>query len=47
MSGSFNEVNLRNNVDSYLHKTYFNSDDLNYRFVGKLLIFSPQKDDPF
>ncbi len=46
-TGSFNGVNLGDNSHSNLQKVYFNSDDFNYRFGGKLLIFSPQKDDLF
>jgi len=46
-TGSFNEIDLGDNSHSNLYKAYFNSDDFNYRFGGKLLIFSPQKDDLF
>ena len=46
-TGSFNDVNLVNNKDSNLQNKYLSSDNLNYRFGGKLLIFSPQKDDLF
>ncbi len=42
--GKFKEVNS-NNVS--LQSTYLNPNNTNYRFGGKLLIFSPQKDDLF
>ena len=44
--GSFNAPNLKgNNKD--LYSTYLTDNNVNYRFGGKLLILSPQKDDPF
>tara|TARA_Y100001978_G_scaffold180606_1_gene176260 strand:- start:83 stop:1930 length:1848 start_codon:yes stop_codon:yes gene_type:complete len=46
-SGSFNDVNLVNNKDFKLQNTYLSNDIFNYRLGGKLLIFSPQKDDLF
>ena len=46
-TGSFHGVNFGNNIDSNLRETYLSSDDFNYRVGGKLLIFSPQKNDLF
>ena len=43
--GSFNEVNLSGNKNSNLHSTYLDDSNLNFRLGGKLLIFSPQKND--
>ena len=42
--GKFKEINSNN---SSLQSTYLNPNNANYRFGGKLLIFSPQKDDLF
>ena len=42
--GKFKEINSNN---SSLQSTYLNPSNANYRFGGKLLIFSPQKDDLF
>ena len=46
-TGSFNDVNLFKHSKSSLQKKYLNNDTYNYRFGGKLLIFSPQKNDLF
>jgi len=46
-SGSFNNVNPKDTNKSSLQDTYLNDDTFNYRFGGKLLIFSPQKNDLF
>ncbi len=46
-TGSFNDVNILDNIDSNLQKIFLSSDNFNYRVGGKLLIFSPQKDDLF
>ncbi len=46
-SGSFNDINLRNSSNSNLQDIYLNENAFNYRFGGKLLIFSPQKNDLF
>ena len=46
-TGSFNDVNLKNSNNSNLQSTYLNENTVNYRFGGKLLIFSPQKNDSF
>ena len=46
-TGSFNDVNLFKHSQSSLQKNYLNNDTYNYRFGGKLLIFSPQKNDLF
>jgi len=44
-TGSFNDNNLINKNNLSLQKTYLNESSFNYRFGGKLLIFSPQKND--
>ncbi len=46
-TGSFNKVNLSNLNNSNLQSIYLNENNFNYRFGGKLLIFSPQKNDLF
>ena len=46
-TGSFNDANLINKENSSLQSIYLNENTFNYRFGGKLLIFSPQKNDPF
>ena len=43
--GSFNEVILNGNKNSNLYSTYLDDSNLNFRLGGKLLIFSPQKND--
>ncbi len=43
--GSFNEVNLSRDKNSNLYSTYLDDSNLNFRLGGKLLIFSPQKND--
>ena len=45
--GSFNDLNLSGNKNSNLYTTYLGENNLNFRIGGKLLIFSPQKDDLF
>uniref|UniRef100_UPI00258C7235 hypothetical protein n=1 Tax=uncultured Prochlorococcus sp. TaxID=159733 RepID=UPI00258C7235 len=45
--GSFNEVNLSGDKNSNLYSTYLDDSNLNFRLGGKLLIFSPQKNDLF
>ena len=45
--GSFEDVNLAGNKQRDLYSTYLSENNFNYRFGGKLLIFSPQKDDLF
>ena len=45
--GIFEDVNLVGNKQRDLASTYLSENNLNYRFGGKLLIFSPQKDDLF
>ncbi len=45
--GSFNNLNLRGDENLNLYSTYLGEDNLNFRLGGKLLIFSPQKDDLF
>ena len=44
--GRFNDANPYDNNNS-LYSTYLSENNLNYRLGGKLLIFSPQKDDLF
>ncbi|MBO6974184.1 MAG: hypothetical protein JJ844_00630 [Prochlorococcus marinus CUG1435] len=46
-TGFFNGVNLENEKNSNLQSIYLNENTFNYRFGGKLLIFSPQKNDLF
>ena len=43
--GSFNEVSYRGNQNSNLYSTYLDESNLNFRLGGKILIFSPQKQD--
>ncbi len=43
--GSFNDINLIGSKNSNLHSTYLGENNINFRLGGKLLIFSPQKDD--
>ena len=43
--GSFNEVNLGRDKNLNLYSTYLDDSNLNFRLGGKLLIFSPQKND--
>jgi len=45
--GSFKNVNLIDNKNFNLRNTYLSQNNLNYRVGGKLLIFSPQKNDTF
>ena len=46
-TGFFNGVNLENEKNSNLQSIYLNENTFNYRFGGKILIFSPQKNDLF
>jgi len=46
-TGVFNDNNLINNKNTVLENIYLNESTFNYRFGGKLLIFSPQKNDLF
>jgi len=43
--GSFNDLKFSGSKNSNLHSTYLGENNFNYRLGGKLLIFSPQKDD--
>ena len=43
--GSFNDLNFRGSKNSDLYSTYLDENNLNFRLGGKLLIFSPQKND--
>ena len=45
--GTFQDINYLENKDRSLYSTYLSENNLNYRLGGKLLIFSPQKDDLF
>ena len=46
-TGSFKNVNLLGNINSNLQDIFLSKNNLNYRVGGKLLIFSPQKNDSF
>jgi hypothetical protein len=43
--GSFEGLNFGGNMNSNLYSTYLNDNNFNFRLGGKLLIFSPQKND--
>ena len=43
--GIFDDLNLSGNKNSNLYSTYLGENNLNYRLGGKLLIYSPQKND--
>jgi hypothetical protein len=43
--GTFNDIKFNRSENSNLHSTYLSKNNLNFRLGGKLLIFSPQKDD--
>ena len=43
--GSFNDLNFSGGKNSNLYSTYLGENNLNFRLGGKLLLFSPQKDD--
>ena len=43
--GSFNDLNFGGSKNSNLYSNYLGENNFNYRLGGKLLIFSPQKDD--
>ena len=45
--GSFKASDLELNDNQDLFSTYFTDNNINFRIGGKLLIFSPQKDDSF
>tara|TARA_S200000501_G_scaffold217340_1_gene203976 strand:+ start:1665 stop:3488 length:1824 start_codon:yes stop_codon:yes gene_type:complete len=45
--GTFQDINYLDNKDKSLYSTYLSENNINYRLGGKLLIFSPQKDDLF
>ena len=45
--GRFNDANPNDNNNLSLYSTFLSENNLNYRLGGKLLIFSPQKDDLF
>ena len=47
ITGSFNDVNLKNANNSNLQHIYLNENTFSYRVGGKLSIFSPQKNDLF
>ena len=44
--GSFKSINLEGN-NKNIYSTYLKDNNVNYRLGGKLLILSPQKEDPF
>ena len=43
--GSFNDLNFSGDKNSKLYSTYLSKNNLNFRLGGKLLLFSPQKND--
>ena len=43
--GSFNDLNFSGSKNLNLYSTYLGENNFNYRLGGKLLIFSPQKND--
>ena len=43
--GRFNDLNFSGSKNSNLYSTYLGENNLNFRLGGKLLIFSPQKND--
>ena len=43
--GSFDELKLSGNKNSNLYSTYLDENNFNFRLGGKLLLFSPQKND--
>ncbi len=43
--GTFNDINFSGSKNANLYSTYLDENNLNFRLGGKLLIFSPQKDD--
>ena len=43
--GSFNDLKFSGGKNSNLYSTYLGENNLNFRLGGKILIFSPQKDD--
>ena len=43
--GTFRNINNAENKNNGIYSTSLNENNLNYRFGGKLLIFSPQKND--
>ena len=45
--GSYKDINYNSTKNSEIRKTFLDQDNLNYRIGGKLLLLSPQKDDPF
>mgnify|MGYP001432322628 CR=1 FL=1 len=45
--GSYKDINYSSSKNTILRNDFLDKDNLNYRVGGKLLILSPQKDDPF
>jgi len=45
--GSFDDLKYTGNKNSNLYSTYLDDNNFNFRLGGKLLIFSPQKNDLF
>ena len=45
--GSFDGLNFGGDKNSNLYSTYLSDNNFNFRLGGKLLIFSPQKNDLF
>ena len=44
--GSYKKTNYNSNKNTEIRNTYLDKENLNYRIGGKLLLFSPQKNDP-
>ena len=45
--GSYKDINYSSSKNTIIRNDFLDKDNLNYRVGGKLLILSPQKDDPF
>ena len=45
--GSYEEINYNSNKNKEIRDTYLDQQNLNYRIGGKLMLLSPQKNDPF
>ena len=45
--GSYKEINYNSNKNKEIRNTYLDKENLNYRIGGKLMLLSPQKNDPF
>ena len=45
--GRYKEINYNSNKNKEIRDTYLDQENLNYRIGGKLMLLSPQKNDPF